>query len=86
MDHYLKKGILGLSLNASLDLDDNKEDKFHIISQYNKKVETDSLSMITGNIPEKSTYEKLIHCFIQDITNEFIAETTSRSSFSSSRT
>ena len=56
MDHYLKKGVLGLSLNASLDLDDNKEDKFRIISQYNKKVETDSLSMITGNIPEKSTY------------------------------
>ena len=56
MDHYLKKGVLGLSLNASLDLDDNKEDKFHSISQYNKKVETDLLSMITGNIPEKSTY------------------------------
>ena len=46
---------LGLSLNASLNLDDNKEDKFEIISQHNEKVETDSLTMITGNIPEKST-------------------------------
>ena len=45
---------LGLSLNASLNLNDNKEGKFQIISQHNKLVETDSLTMLTGNIPEKS--------------------------------
>ena len=46
---------LGFSLNESFYLNDNKEDKFQIISQHNEKVETDSVTMIAGNIPEKST-------------------------------
>ena len=49
-----EKKNLDLNLNASLDLDDDNEDKLQVISQYNEKVETDSLSLITGIIPEKS--------------------------------
>ena len=34
---------------------ENRNDESQFISQHNEKVDTDSLTMITGNIPEKST-------------------------------
>ena len=49
-----KRKNLELNLNASLDSIDDNKDKLQVIPQYNEKVETDSLSMTTGIIPEKS--------------------------------
>ena len=45
---------LDLKPNVNSDLDTNNEDKPQYISQNSEKVITDSLSMTTGGIPEKS--------------------------------
>ena len=49
-----KRKNLELNLHASLDSIDDNKDKLQVIPQYNEKVETDSLSMMTDIIPEKS--------------------------------
>ena len=49
-----KRKNLELNLNASFDSIDDNKDKLQVIPQYNEKVETDSLSMTTDIIPEKS--------------------------------
>ena len=53
-----KRKHLELNLHASLDSIDDNEDKLPVIPQCNEKVETDSLSMTTGIIPEKSPDNK----------------------------
>ena len=45
---------LNFTVNAGFDLVDDNEEKLQIISQHNEQGETDSLSMTTGIIPEKS--------------------------------
>ena len=45
---------LHLTVNVSFDLVDDNDEKLQIIPQHNEQVETDSLSMTTGIIPEKS--------------------------------
>ena len=51
-----RKGKILVSLRMQSEMWMKKMKKnLQVISQHNEKVETDSLTMITGNIPEKYT-------------------------------
>ena len=80
---------LNFTVNAGFDLVDDNEEKLQIISQHNEQEETDSLSMTTGIIPEKSPDNETILIPTPINThftspNECARGATQKSSFSSS--